>query len=67
MLFDCWCSAYRADELTSMRKLMLLEEFENCLPERVVIYLKEQKVATSQQAAYSADEFALTRFSFRQR
>ena len=60
MLFDRWCSACTADDLTSVRELMLLEEFKDCLPERVVIYLNEQRVATLQQAAYLADEFALT-------
>lgn len=39
---------------------MLLEEFKNCLPERIVIYLNEQKLVTLQQAAQLADEFTLT-------
>lgn len=37
---------------------MLLEEFKNCLPDRV-IYLNEQKVTTLQQAVYLAGKFAL--------
>ncbi len=39
---------------------MLLEEFKNCVPERIVVYLNEQKVVTLQQAAMIADDFALT-------
>lgn len=39
---------------------MLLEEFENCLPERIVVYLNEQKVVPLQRAATLTDEFALT-------
>ncbi len=39
---------------------MLLEEFKNCVPERIVVYMNEQKVVTLQQAALLADEFALT-------
>lgn len=39
---------------------MLLEVFKNCLPERIVVYLNEQKVNTLQRAALLADEFALT-------
>ena len=36
-----------------------MEEFKNCVTERTVIYLNEQKVATLQQAATLAEEFAL--------
>ncbi|XP_029927354.1 uncharacterized protein LOC115373220 [Myripristis murdjan] len=43
-----------------MRELILLEEFKNCLPEKVVVYLNEQKVASLTAAAVLADEFALT-------
>ena len=60
VLFDRWCSACKADDVGSMRELMLLEEFKNCVPERTVIYLNEQKVSTLGQAATLADEFALT-------
>ncbi len=38
---------------------MLLEEFKQCLPERMVLYLNEQKVVTVPQAATLADEFVL--------
>ena len=60
MLFDWWCSACKADDFVWIRELMLLEEFKNHGPERTVVYLKEQKVSTRQQAAILADEFALT-------
>ena len=39
---------------------MLLEEFKNHLPDRVVVHLNEQRVATLAQAAVMADEYALT-------
>ena len=60
LLFDRWCSACTVDNLKSVLELMLLGEFKNCLPDCTVIYLNEQKVTTLQQAAYLADEFALT-------
>lgn len=41
-------------------ELMLLEEFKNCLPDRIIVYLNEQKVCTLKAAAVAADEFALT-------
>lgn len=37
-----------------------MEEFKNCVSERTVVYLNEQKVATLQQAATLVDKFALT-------
>lgn len=39
---------------------MLLEEFENRLLEKIVIYLNEQKVTPLNAATVLADEFALT-------
>ncbi|XP_034001297.1 uncharacterized protein LOC117494480 [Trematomus bernacchii] len=59
VLFDRWCRACKADDITSVCELMMLEEFKNCVPERTVVYLNEQKVTTLQQAATLADEFAL--------
>ncbi|XP_013856405.1 uncharacterized protein LOC106512295, partial [Austrofundulus limnaeus] len=60
MLFDRWCQSTKATDFNSLRELMLLEEFKNCLPDRTVLYLNEQKVITLQEAAVLADEFALT-------
>lgn len=36
-LFDQWCAASKADKLVSVRELMLLKEFKNCLPERTAV------------------------------
>ena len=60
LFFDRWCLACKAEDLASVRELMLLEEFKNCLPERIVMYLNEQQVVSLQQAATLADEFMLT-------
>lgn len=46
------------EDFTSLRELVLLEDFKQCLPERMVLYLNEQKVLS--QAAVLADEFVLT-------
>ena len=59
-LFDKWCQASKVKTMDDLRELLLLEEFKNCLPERVVIYLNEQKVSSITAAAVLADEFALT-------
>ncbi|XP_071062224.1 uncharacterized protein [Pseudochaenichthys georgianus] len=59
VLFDRWCRACKADDIASVCELMLVEEFKNCVPERTVVYLNEQRVTTLQQAATLADESAL--------
>lgn len=40
--------------------MILLEEFERCVPEAFAIYLNEQKVLKMDEAAVLADEFVLT-------
>lgn len=59
-LFDRWRIASKAADDSSLRELILLEEFKNSVPERLVTYLNEQKVVTLSQAAVLADEFELT-------
>ncbi len=54
-----WCAANKATNFNSLRELILLEEFKNCLPEKVVVYLNEQKVTSISHAAVLADEFIL--------
>ncbi len=60
MLFDKWCAASKVNDFNALRELVLLEEFKSCLPERVVVYLNEQKVTSMSQAAVLAEEFVLT-------
>ncbi|KAK0136914.1 hypothetical protein N1851_026936 [Merluccius polli] len=60
VLFDKWCQALDVKSVAEMRELILLEEFKKCLPERIVVYLNEQKVASVTKAAVLADEFLLT-------
>lgn len=60
VLFDKWCVSSKVTDFKTLRELILLEEFKNCVPERVVVYLNEQKVTSLSQASVCADEFALT-------
>lgn len=65
LLFDKWIAACDAADYDSLRELILVEEFKKCLPERVVVYLNEQKVNTLSSAAVLADEYVLThKFAF---
>ena len=59
-LFDKWCSASKATTLTEVRELVLLEDFKNHLPDRIVVHLNEQGVASMAQAAVLAEEYAIT-------
>lgn len=60
MMFDKWCTSNKVSSFAALRELMLLEDFKRCLPERIVIYLNEQKTTDLSTAAVLADEFALT-------
>uniref|UniRef100_A0A1A8GVS8 Gypsy retrotransposon integrase-like protein 1 n=2 Tax=Nothobranchius korthausae TaxID=1143690 RepID=A0A1A8GVS8_9TELE len=63
-LFEKWLSASKAATAEEIKELILMEEMKRCLPERLVLYLNEQKVTRLADAALLADEFALThRFS----
>ena len=59
-MFDRWCTATKTTDFSSLRELVLLEEFKNSVSERIVTYLNEQKVVSLSQAAVLADEFVLT-------
>lgn len=59
-LFDKWCSACKANDFNSLCEFVILEEFKKCLPECIVVYLKEQKVSSLSEAAVLADEYVLT-------
>ncbi len=60
VLFDKWYTSSKITDFKTLRELILLEEFKNCIPERVVVYLNEQKATTLSQASVFVDEFALT-------
>lgn len=47
-----------------LRDLVLLEEFKNCLPEKIATYVNEQKALTVATAAVLADEYVLTHQEF---
>uniref|UniRef100_A0A3B3BUU0 Gypsy retrotransposon integrase-like protein 1 n=1 Tax=Oryzias melastigma TaxID=30732 RepID=A0A3B3BUU0_ORYME len=60
-LFDKWCASSNVkDDFEALRSLVLLEDFKNALPERLVVFLNEQKVSSLSKAAVLADEFVLT-------
>ncbi|KAK0145445.1 Retrovirus-related Pol polyprotein from transposon 297 [Merluccius polli] len=60
VLFDKWCQACNVKSMVEMRELILVEEFKKCSPERIVVYLNEQKETSVAKAAVLADEFILT-------
>jgi len=52
--------ANKVDTFEQLKELILLEEFKNCLAEKIVVYLNEQKVSSLSDAAVFSDEFVLT-------
>ena len=42
VFFDRWCSSQGVKTLDDLRALVLVEEFKNCMPERITIYFIEQ-------------------------
>lgn len=58
-LFDRWCTASQVANFVELRELILIEEFNRSLPERVVIYLNEHEVSSLSAAANIAHEFKL--------
>uniref|UniRef100_A0A1A8GUC7 CCHC-type domain-containing protein n=1 Tax=Nothobranchius korthausae TaxID=1143690 RepID=A0A1A8GUC7_9TELE len=60
VLFDKWCSASHVSSFEELKELILIEELKRHLPERIVLYLNEQKVTSFSDAALLADEFSLT-------
>lgn len=59
-LFDRWCQSSNVHNFDDLRDLILLEEFKNCLPDKICTYLNEQKVKTVADAAILAEEYVLT-------
>ena len=57
-LFDRWYAFMGVE--ADFKKLMLLEEFKNCLPSEVKTYIEEQKTATLRQAIVQSDDYLLT-------
>lgn len=60
VLFDKWCQASKVTAFEELKELVLLEEFKNRLPDKLAVYLSEQKVTSLSAAAVLADEFTLT-------
>ena len=57
VLFDKWSTTCKVNYFNSLRELILVEDFKKCLPECIVVYINEQKVIVSSEAAVLADEY----------
>lgn len=58
--FNRWCSASEVKNFGDLCNLMVLEQFKNSVPERIAMYISEQKVKTAAEAAALADDYLLT-------
>ena len=50
-LFDRWCHSKDITDFGKLRELILMEEFRNCLPDKIATYIAEQKVSTLSAAS----------------
>lgn len=57
--FNRWCTAEGVHIFETLCDLVLLEQFKNTIPDRIVTYITERKVKTAAEAAVLADEFVL--------
>lgn len=60
VLFDCWCRSLQVSDFDKLRDLVLMEDFKNCLPERIVTHTNDRKVLSVSEAAALVDEYVLT-------
>ena len=60
LLFTHWCAAQNVSDHAQLCQLILIEEFKDCLPETVAMYINEQQATTLERAAVLADEYGLT-------
>ncbi|KAJ8344308.1 hypothetical protein SKAU_G00316370 [Synaphobranchus kaupii] len=59
-LLDRWCVAQGIKMFEQLCDLIIMEKFRNCVPDRVTIYLNEQRVTQIAQGAILGDEFTIT-------
>ncbi len=41
-LFEKWCAASKITKFEQLKELILVEEFNNCISEKIAVYLHEQ-------------------------
>ena len=59
--FDKWCASKKINgEFEKLKHLILIEEFQNCVNDKIRCYLEEKDVSTLSEAAKRADEYVAT-------
>uniref|UniRef100_A0A674N499 SCAN box domain-containing protein n=1 Tax=Takifugu rubripes TaxID=31033 RepID=A0A674N499_TAKRU len=64
-LCNRWCTAVGVKTFQELFDLVVLEQFKNITTKRITTYINEHQIKTAAQVAGLADEFILTRKSFR--
>ncbi len=60
VLFEKWCLSSKVISQDELQDLILLEDFKNYVPAKIIVQLNEQKLMLLASAAVLADEFVLT-------
>ncbi len=59
--FDRWCASKDiGEDISKLKQLILIEDFNRCSPLEVKIHVEDHKVQTLREAAKLADEYTLT-------
>ena len=59
-LFIRWCAGQNVADYAQLCQLVLMEEFKDCLPDALSMYVSEQRATTLEKASVLADEYDLT-------
>ena len=57
--FDEWLKSQEINDFSSLRELMLLEDFKNNLPREIRTHMEEFDILTLEEASKAADKYVL--------
>ena len=58
--FDEWLRSAGANDFKSLKQLILVEDFKNCIPKEISLHLEELSIESLEEAAKVADRYSLT-------
>ena len=58
--FDEWLRSAGANDFKSLKQLILVEDFKNCIPKEIALHLEELIIESLEEAAKVADRYSLT-------
>ena len=59
-LFEDWYKSRNVEDFNSLKELVLLEEYKNCISKEIKTHLEEMQIENLETAAKLSDEYSLT-------